>query len=209
MLGSIINTNVANLNGTIASDLTFSHEIYGEQFYNFLIDVPRLSDTYDRLPVMISERLLNDIDLNIGSKVFITGQIRSYNRMNTDGKSRLLLSVFCRDIRNSNDEDNIKNPNDIFLDGYLCKKPVYRTTPFGREICDILLAVNRMYNKSDYIPCIAWGRNARFCEKFSVGTHMRLWGRFQSREYQKKLDEENVIIRTAFEVSISKMEKLD
>ncbi len=209
MLGNIINTNVADLIGTISSDMSFSHEIYGEQFYNFLIDVPRLSDTYDRLPITISERLLNDIDLNIGENVFVTGQIRSYNRMNNNGKSRLLLSVFCRDIRNTGEEDDIKNPNDIFLDGFLCKKPVYRTTPFGREICDLLLAVNRMYNKSDYIPCIAWGRNARFCDKFTVGAHIRLWGRFQSREYQKKLDEENIITRTAYEVSISKMEKLD
>ncbi|TZE81751.1 single-stranded DNA-binding protein [Calorimonas adulescens] len=209
MLGSVVNTNVANISGSIASDFEFSHEIYGEQFYNFFIDVPRLSNTCDRLPVMVSERLLDGININIESRVAITGQIRSYNRVNSDGKGHLLLSIFCKDIKNSTEEDKIKNPNDIFLDGYLCKKPIYRTTPFGREICDILLAVNRMYNKSDYIPCIAWGRNARFCERLSVGTHVRIWGRFQSREYQKRLDDENVITRIAYEVSISKMEKLD
>jgi single-stranded DNA-binding protein len=209
MLGNIINTNVANLIGTISSDMKFSHEIYGEQFYNFIVDVPRLSDTYDHLPVTISERLLNDIDLNIGKSICITGQIRSYNRMTDSGRSRLLLSVFCRDIKNADEETEAKNPNDIYLEGYLCKKPVYRTTPFGREICDLLLAVNRMYNKSDYIPCIAWGRNARFCDNFAVGTHIKLWGRFQSREYQKKLDEDNIVTRTAYEVSVSKLEKLE
>ena len=199
-------SNKAYLEGKIVSPLTFSHEIFGERFLTFMIEVPRLSETVDVLPVTVSERLLTNVNASIGTYVSVDGQIRSYNRV-IDGSSRLLLTVFARDLKEI--EALSDSPNVISLDGYVCKTPIYRTTPFGREITDILIAVNRAYNKSDYIPAIAWGRNARFSSQFEVGTHVRLWGRMQSREYEKKLSEENVIKRTAYEVSISKLEKVN
>ncbi|KRQ87227.1 Single-stranded DNA-binding protein [Caloramator mitchellensis] len=198
-------SNKAYIEGKIVSPLTLSHEIFGERFLTFMIEVPRLSETVDVLPVTVSERLLTNVNTSIGTLVSVDGQIRSYNRV-IDGSSRLLLTLFARDIKEI--ETLSDSPNVISLDGYVCKAPVYRTTPFGREITDILIAVNRAYNKSDYIPAIAWGRNARFSSQFEVGTHIRLWGRMQSREYEKKLSEDNVIKRTAYEVSISKLEKV-
>jgi primosomal replication protein N len=165
----------------------------------------------DILPVSISERLLINLDLPLGQYVIIEGQLRSYNRY-VDMSNRLILTIFTREISISNEEElneSLRRPNEIYLDGYICKEPIYRTTPFGREITDILLAVNRPYNKSDYIPCIAWGRNARFCENLNIGDHIKVWGRVQSREYQKKLNSGEIEAKVAYEVSISKLEFLE
>lgn len=206
MVDNVITSNKAYIEGKIASEPQFSHEMYGEGFYNIMVNVPRLSETFDMLPVTVSERLIEGMDVVVGSDVIIEGQLRSYNKY-ADGGNRLILTIFARDINIGGEKT--KNPNQIYLDGFICKKPAYRTTPFGREITDMLIAVNRPYNKSDYIPAIAWGRNARFSEKLNVGDHVRIWGRIQSREYQKKLAEGEVISKTAFEVSISKMEKVE
>lgn len=211
MADKVIETNIVKIVGKVVSEKEFSHEMYGEKFYSFNLEVPRLSSSVDLLPVTISERLLYNLDLERGQYVIIEGQLRSYNRY-IDTSNKLVLTIFVRDIYVPDDEefyDILKRPNEIYLDGYICKKPVYRTTPFGREIADILLAVNRPYNKSDYIPCIAWGRNARFCENLSVGDHIRLWGRIQSREYHKRLTDGETEPRIAFEVSLSKLEYLE
>lgn len=206
MVDNVITSNKVYVEGKIASKPEFSHEMYGEGFYNFMIEVDRLSEVADLLPITVSERLIEGIDISVGNYIVVEGQLRSYNKY-ADGGNRLILTIFARDINLS--EEKSKNPNQIYLDGYICKKPVYRTTPFGREITDMLVAVNRPYNKSDYIPAIAWGRNARFSEKLNVGDHIRIWGRIQSREYQKKLSEGETISKTAYEVSISKMEKVE
>ena len=185
------------------STIEFSHETYGEGFYSFFLSVPRLSENIDRLPVTVSERLIGELDLNIGADIVITGQFRSYNKL-IDGSNRLVLTVFAREIANQIEE--VKNPNQIYLNGFVCKPPIYRTTPFKREIADLLLAVNRAYSKSDYIPAIAWGRNARFCRNLRVGNNMKVWGRIQSREYQKRYPDGTVEDKVAYEVSISKLE---
>ena len=204
---STIMNNSVTLVGEIVSDYSYSHEVYGEGFYTVNVNVLRLSDVSDILPVTISERILDRNKFCIGAKVVISGQIRSYNNfLESDKKNRLILTVFARDIHLFSEESANKNPNDVFLNGYICKKPVYRTTPFGREIVDLLLAVNRSYNKSDYIPCIAWGRNARFGGKLEVGDNLKIWGRMQSRKYQKKIGEDEIIEKTAYEVSVCKME---
>ncbi len=204
MDNSMLNNKIY-LEGEVVSELQFSHEMYGEGFYTFYVEVPRLSDAKDDLFVTVSERLIGGMDIRIGSQLVVEGQLRSYNKF-MDGSNRLILTVFARNVCVC--EERSKNPNQIFLDGFICKEPVYRTTPFGREISDILLAVNRAYNKSDYIPTIAWGRNSRFCKDLQVGDNIRVWGRLQSREYQKKISEEEIIKKTAYEVSISKMEKV-
>lgn len=206
MVDNVISNNVVTIFGVVRDKPTYSHEMYGEEFYNADLIVPRLSDVADILPITISERLIVGIDIKEGSKVIVEGQLRSYNKY-MDGSNKLILTIFARNILLSDEE--IKNPNQIFLDGYICKKPVYRTTPFGREITDMLIAVNRPYNKSDYIPSIAWGRNARYSEKLKVGDRIKIWGRIQSREYQKRISEDEIITRTAYEVSISKMEIVD
>ena len=204
------NVNVNNevqLSGHVDSELTLSHEIYGEAFYSFVLRVMRLSDICDYINVTVSERLIHSLNIEMGTFVCVSGQFRSYNNYSETG-SKLILTVFARDIvcGDEVDEDMTKNPNNIYLNGFLCKEPVYRTTPFGREITDILIAVNRAYNKSDYIPCIAWGRNARFSSNLKVGDNIKIWGRIQSREYQKKISEDEIITKTAYEISISKME---
>lgn len=196
---------MVTISGKVVSNIEFSHEVYGEGFYYFMLDVPRLSDSCDKIPVTVSERLSTKQKLEIGKIIEVEGQFRSYNSFNNEG-NRLLLTVFAREITFLEDEQKIKNPNQIFLNGFVCKKPIFRTTPFGREISDILLAVNRPYNKSDYIPCISWGRNARYSEGLTIGDNIKVWGRIQSREYQKKLDNGEVLSKTAFEVSVSKME---
>ena len=198
--------NVVNLRGELDNKLEFSHEIFGEKFYNMKIKINRLSDSFDILPMTVSERLLQDIDLDKQNLVNVVGQLRSYNKT-LNNKNRLVLTVFVREIK-SIDEEN-KDPNSIFLDGYVCKEPVYTKTPLGREITDLLLAINRPYNKSDYIPSIVWGRNAKFAKNLKVGDRIQLWGRVQSREYEKKIDENNVVKKMAYEVSISKIKKLD
>lgn len=205
-MDNLMLNNKIYLEGRVASKLDFSHEMYGEGFYSFDLEVQRLSDSVDLLSITVSERLLTDLELNIGADIIVEGQLRSYNKF-VDGANRLILTVFARNIVYC--EERSKNPNEIFLDGYVCKEPVYRTTPFGREIADVLLAVNRAYNKSDYIPTIAWGRNSRFCQTLEVGDNIRIWGRLQSREYQKKVSENEVIKKVAYEVSISKMEKVN
>ena len=187
--------------GEIVSEATFSHEVYGEGFYELFVKVMRLSGQADILPVTISERLIQGNDLKVGSMICALGQFRSYNKLE-NGRSRLMLTVFVREIVT---EAPSKNPNSIVLSGYICKPPVYRTTPFNREIADLLVAVNRAYNKSDYIPCIAWGRNARFVQNLKVGDRVALSGRIQSREYQKRLSETEAVTMTAYEVSISKL----
>jgi single-stranded DNA-binding protein len=194
MVGNIIENNMVTISGKVVSSVEFSHEVYGEGFYYFMLDVPRLSESNDRIPVTISERLASKDKLEIGTVIEVEGQFRSYNSYNNEG-NKLLLTVFARDITFLEDEKKIKNPNQIYLNGFICKRPIYRTTPFGREITDILLAVNRPYNKSDYIPCIAWGRNARFSENLTIGDNIKIWGRIQSREYQKKLDEKLALIK--------------
>ena len=205
MAEQIIKNNIAEISGKVVSEFTYSHEVYGEGFYSFNVEVPRLSDSFDISPAMVSERLLDVTTSYVGQYVIAQGQFRSYNK-HEDGKSRLLLSVFVREIHIVS-EPATGNPNSIFLDGFICKKPIYRKTPLGREITDLLLAVNRPYNKSDYIPAIAWGRNARFAQNLEVGANLCIWGRIQSRTYQKKAgDGAQVSTRIAYEVSISKME---
>ena len=205
-MDNLMLNNKIYLEGKVASKLEFSHEMYGEGFYSFNLEVMRLSDSVDFLNITVSERLLSDLDLEEGKDIIVEGQLRSYNKF-IDGSNKLILTVFARNIEPCLERS--KNPNEIFLDGYICKEPVYRTTPFGREIADVLLAVNRAYNKSDYIPTIAWGRNSRFCQTLSVGENIRVWGRLQSREYQKKVSDTEVIKKVAYEVSISKMEKVE
>jgi len=203
-MDNLMLNNKIYLEGKVTSGLEFSHEMYGEGFYTFDLDVMRLSDSVDTLNITVSERLLSDIKLEEGIDVIVEGQLRSYNKF-LDGSNKLILTVFARNIEPCLERS--KNPNEIFLDGYICKEPIYRTTPFGREIADVLLAVNRAYNKSDYIPTIAWGRNSRFCQTLSVGDNIKVWGRLQSREYQKKVSDSEVVRKIAYEVSISKMER--
>ena len=199
-----MSTNVTNnkvtLTGTVVGQPTYSHTVFGEMFYLLQLSVPRLSGNNDLLPISLSEHLLCDIIAD-GNKITVVGQLRSYNKL-VETHSKLLLTVFVQDVLPC---DESINPNTMELDGYICKAPVYRTTPFNREICDILLAVNRPYNKSDYIPCIIWGRTARFASTLTVGTHIRIVGRVQSREYQKKLDDGIVDTRTTYEVSVTKL----
>ena len=209
-----MNTNYLENNhlvlvGKVTSDKKFSHEIYGESFYIFDLEVARLSGNSDIIPITISERLILEKELEIGDKVAIEGQFRSYNSYENE-KNRLILTVFAKDIKYLSEEDeensSEKVSNEVTLIGYICKKPIYRQTPFGREISDNLLAVNRAYNKSDYIPAIAWGRNARFCQNIEVGTKVKITGRVQSRNYEKKFEDGTTQTRTAYEVSISSLE---
>ena len=209
-----MNTNYLENNhlvlvGKVTSDKKFSHEIYGDSFYIFDLEVARLSGNSDIIPITISERLILEKELEIGDKVAIEGQFRSYNSYENE-KNRLILTVFAKDIKYLSEEDeensSEKVSNEVTLIGYICKKPIYRQTPFGREISDILLAVNRAYNKSDYIPAIAWGRNARFCQNIEVGTKVKITGRVQSRNYEKKFEDGTTQTRTAYEVSISSLE---
>lgn len=196
--------NKVYLCGIVESEAVFSHEVFGEGFYELYVRVNRLSGQADLLPVTISERLLGQ-GLKRGDELCALGQFRSYNKLE-NGKSRLMLTVFVREIL---DYHPGKNPNSIVLSGYICKPPVYRTTPFNREIADLLIAVNRSYNKSDYIPAIAWGRNARFVRNLAVGDRVALSGRIQSREYQKKQPDESFLTMTAYEVSVSKLATFD
>ncbi|ACM60558.1 single-stranded DNA-binding protein [Caldicellulosiruptor bescii] len=203
-----LENNRVYLCGKVVTPLNFSHESFGEKFFTFKLEVPRLSQQKDILIVTVSDRLLINVNLEEGSLAEVLGQFRSYNNPSNVG-NRLILTVFARDIKNVESIDPSKNINEIFLNGYVCKKPQYRTTPLGREITDILLAVNRLYGKSDYIPCIAWGRNARFASTFQIGDNIKIWGRVQSRDYQKKLEDGRVEIRTAYEVSIFKLERVE
>ncbi len=197
--------------GKVTSEKRFSHEIYGEKFYIFDMEVPRLSNTSDIIPVTASERIINDDLLQIGNKLLVKGQFRSYNSYENE-RNKLILTVFAKDILTESSlseeeiEETKKTSNEVILIGYICKKPIYRQTPFGREIADILLAVNRAYNKSDYIPSIAWGRNARFCQNLPTGTEVKIIGRVQSRNYEKKHEDGTVENKVAYEVSIASLE---
>ena len=208
-----MNTNYSENNhlvliGKVVSDKSYSHEIYGEKFYVFDLEVVRLSSTVDIIPITVSERLLTNIELEIGKKLKVEGQFRSYNNYENE-RNRLILTVFAKELieaQESEEENSNELTNEVVLVGYICKKPIYRQTPFGREIADILLAVNRAYNKSDYIPSIAWGRNARFCQNMEVGTEVKITGRVQSRNYEKKHEDGTTETRVAYEVSIASME---
>lgn len=194
--------NIAKIGGIVLSDLEFSHEIYDEKFYKFFVEVERLSDLKDSLPIIVSERVTDIANINIGDAVLVEGQFRSYNELN-DVKSKLVLSVFAKEVKIASREE-VSKINDITLEGFICKKPIYRKTPLGREISDMLIAVNRSYKKSDYIPCILWGRNAKYSETLEVGTKVKLSGRIQARAYEKKQADGSVIKHTAYEVSVSK-----
>lgn len=195
--GSYENNNNVLIKGKIAKLPTYSHTVMGEGFFEMFVEVKRLSDEVDLLPVTISERLIEGFKL--GDEIGISGQFRSYNKQEGD-KSKLMLTIFVKELVNP---EEISAVNQICMVGYICKEPIYRTTPFGREICDCLLAVNRAYNKSDYLPCIAWGRNARFVKDLGVGEKLEVQGRIQSRKYQKKLSETEVETRVAYEISLS------
>lgn len=200
----MMGNNTLTLTGKIVSEPIFSHEVFGEGFYETQMSVTRLSDQVDILPITISERLLGEYDVKVGDVISVEGQFRSYNKLEGE-KSRLMLTVFVREIIDNQSETEYNNPNQIEITGYICKQPIYRTTPFKREICDVLLAVNRAYNKSDYIPCILWGRNARYIRNMPIGAKITVNGRVQSRNYQKITDTGECVERTAYEVSVSKV----
>ena len=197
--------NKVVVGGEITSEPKFSHEIYGENFYEFDLKINRLSDSFDIIPITVSDRLINGKELKVGDKIEGVGQYRSYNKLEGE-KSRLMLTIFLREFEKT---DEVEQRNNIEIVGFVCKEPIYRTTPFNREICDVLLAVNRNYGKSDYIPCIAWGRNARFVKNLDVGERIVISGRIQSREYQKKVSETETKTMTAYEVSVSKLAAYD
>lgn len=202
MKNEVKSTNNVFLQGRIGSSIEYSHDLYGERFYEFRLDVPRLSEHLDEIPVTVSETLA--AELHEGDTVAINGQFRSFNRPEGE-RSRLILSVFARELAPVRSD---VNPNNATMIGYICKPPIYRTTPFNREICDVLLAVNRAYSKSDYIPCIAWGKNARVIRNAAVGQKLEVTGRIQSRQYTKRLDDGSSEIRTAYEFSIGSVEFL-
>lgn len=201
-------TNSIYLMGEMVSPLKYSHTVYGEAFYNYDMSVSRLSGKADILPMTVSERLLDFTPIYEGETFCITGQIRSYNKRNEDGSNRLLITVFIKELTRECDPARQKNANEVTLEGFVCKPTTYRVTPLGREITDLLLAVNRAFNKSDYIPCIVWGRNAKFAKKFQPGNKLAVSGRLQSREYEKVLEGGDVIVRTAYEVSLNNIEQL-
>ena len=205
MTDKVIENNRVTIVGEVVSEFEFSHEIYGEGFYTLNISVNRLSDSVDIIPLMISERLVDVTEDLRGVIIEASGQFRSYNR-HEENKNRLMLSIFVRELQLYDNYEEENSTNQIFLDGYICKPAIYRRTPLGREIADVLIAVNRPYGKSDYIPCIAWGRNARFAAGFEVGSHIQIYGRIQSREYAKKISEDECERRTTYEVSVSKIE---
>ena len=208
MTDKVFDNNQVSIAGEVISEFEYSHDVFGEGFYTIDVSVGRLSNSSDVIPLMISERLMDVKKSYVGKYIEILGQFRSYNR-HEENRNRLVLSVFVREVKICEEGYESPKPNYIFLDGYVCKQPIYRKTPLGREIADILLAVNRPYGKSDYIPCICWGRNARFAENFTVGGHIQVFGRIQSREYQKKVGEEDFEKRVAYEVSVSKLECIE
>lgn len=205
MVDKVIENNRVSITGEIVSEFRYSHQVFGEGFYVVDVSVNRLSDITDIIPLMVSERLVDVTQNYIGRLVEASGQFRSYNKH--DGvRNKLVLSIFVRDWQLVEENEESGKTNQIFLDGFICKSPIYRKTPLGREISDLLVAVNRPYGKSDYIPCIAWGRNARFASSFEVGKRIQIWGRVQSREYIKKISDTETEKHTAYEVSVSKLE---
>ena len=202
-----MDNNIITLTGTVETEAQYSHSVLDEDFYSFMLRVPRLSDNDDILPITLSERQLDHILLGVGNKVKVKGQLRSYNKY-TETKTRLILTVFAKGIAPALPDDDDANPNEIFVNGFICKAPIYRRTPFGREITDLIVAVNRAFNRSDYIPAIAWGKNAVYSENLEIGSNVMLWGRLQSRNYNKRISEDETEVRTAYELSITKIEKL-
>ena len=200
--------NNVEIAGTVVAEPEYSHEVFGERFYIFNISTERISGVLDDIPVTISERAFNLDEIRVGKRFKIYGQFRSFNK-HTEHKNTLILSVFARDIVELDDNQLDVNENYISLDGYICKEPIYRKTPLGREIADVLLAANRSYGKSDYIPCIAWGRNARFASGLEVGSRVKICGRIQSREYQKCISDTETETRVSYEVSVSKIELVE
>lgn len=196
--------NIITLTGSVESEPVYSHTVMEENFYSFILRVPRLSQTDDLLPVTVSEKLYDKEIIKENQKIKVKGQLRSYNKF-TEERTKLILTVFAKEISLPVDEEE-ENPNEIFINGFICKTPVYRKTPFGREITDLIVAVNRAFNRSDYIPAIAWGKNAVYAQNLEVGTNVMVWGRLQSRNYNKRLSENEVEIRTAYELSITKIE---
>ena len=207
MSEKVMENNRVSVIGEIISEFTFSHEVFGEGFYILELAVNRLSDQVDVIPLMISERLIDVHADYRGQTMEAIGQFRSYNR-HEGIKNRLVLSIFVREFAFMESFTDYTKTNQIFLDGFICKEPIYRKTPLGREIADLLIAVNRPYGKSDYIPCIAWGRNARYASQFLVGSRLRIWGRVQSREYTKRISDTETEKRIAYEVSVSKLEDM-
>ena len=207
MSEKMIENNRVSVIGEVISEFTFSHEVFGEGFYILELAVNRLSDQVDVIPLMISERLIDVHADYRGQTMEAIGQFRSYNR-HVGLKNRLVLSIFVREFSFMESFTDYTKTNQIFLDGFICKEPIYRKTPLGREIADLLIAVNRPYGKSDYIPCIAWGRNARYASQFLVGSRLRIWGRVQSREYTKRISDTETEKRVAYEVSVSKLEDM-
>ncbi|MBQ3022572.1 MAG: single-stranded DNA-binding protein [Clostridia bacterium] len=201
-----LENNIITLTGTVETEAAYSHSVLDEKFYTFMLRVPRLSQNDDILPVTIAEHQFDDMLIREGNKIKVKGQLRSYNKY-TALKTRLILTVFAKGIAPAY-EDDTENPNEIFINGFICKAPIYRRTPFGREITDLIIAVNRAFNRSDYIPAIAWGRNAVYSENLEVGSNVMLWGRLQSRNYNKRISEDETEQRTAYELSITKIEKL-
>lgn len=198
--------NVVYLSGKVLSEPTFNHKTYGEAFYMVLLGILRRSGYEDRIRLIISERLLGGRSPRIGEGLEITGQIRTYNK-EVDGRSKLEVTAFVRNMEYCREAEPIYE-NRVIVEGFICKPPVRRTSPLGREICDLMIAVNRMYNKSDYIPTIAWGRNAIYSGKLQVGDKVYVEGRIQSREYRKYTDEGEAVTKTAYEVSVVTMERL-
>lgn len=205
-MNTLLENNKLMLAGQVITEPVFYHEAYDEKFYSFDLKVARLSQNHDIVPVLISEKILDQI--NVGDCISMEGQLRTYNKYEEETKRKLLMFAFVKEVSIITQEelDAIKNPNELTVIGYLCKAPSYRVTPLGREIADLLVAVNRAYKKSDYIPTIAWGRNAKYCEKLEVGTCVQLTGRVQSREYVKRIDDTSEgETRVAYEVSINRI----
>ena len=187
--------NAITLRGMLRNLPEFSHENHGKNFYRFSLEVPRLSGTVDVLPVITNEALLNELDLSGGSMLTVCGQVRSHN-IRENGIRRLMIFVFATGIV-AEEGDPI---NEVTVSGPLCKEPIYRRTPLGREICDVMLAVPRIFRRADYLPCILWGRTAQELSECHVRDRVQIFGRLQSRPYTK-LTEEGPVERIAYEIS--------
>ncbi len=196
--------NFISLQGMVDGDISYSHNVLNEEFYKFTLKVSRLSGVVDSIPVTVAKKLIETNELKSGDFITLTGQLRSYNK-NYENRTRLILTAFAKSITDSEKED--ENPNSVVLNGYVCKEPTYRKTPFGREITDVIIAVNRAFNRSDYIPTICWGKNAVLCKDLPVGTNVLIKGRLQSREYTKR-NGDDFEIRTAYEVSVGEIEEI-
>ncbi len=239
MPSDFLENNVAKISGIVDDEPSLSYSIYGEGFYAFNVKIKRTSGSLDIIPAIVSDRLVDEKYIIPGRFIYIEGQFRSHNVQGaTKSQLKLMVfarkvviydeqglpvefanSFYDESGDGYNFGDGSPAPeerpaispdmNEIFLDGFICKQPVFRVTPLKREIADLLIAVNRPYNKSDYIPCICWGRNARFCGKRTIGEHVKIKGRIQSREYVKKFPDGSSETRVAFEVSISGIEVVE